>query len=189
VTAFWIALFLVFVAEMGDKTQFMTLTFSTRYSTSTVITAVASATLLISLFSALLGLLLGTALPFFWINLLAGLTFIAFGLWALRGEEAKVEKPKSVSKIGPFMAVSLAFFLAELGDRTMLATVMVAAREKSFMGTWLGSSIGLSCSNMLAIPLGRVLGKSLPAKSLKHITAIILIVSGFFALGAVWKER
>ena len=188
-TAFWLALFLVFVAEMGDKTQFMTLTFSTRYSTSTVIAAVVSATLLISLFSVLLGFLLGTALPFFWINLLAGLTFIAFGLWAFRGEEAKVEKPKSVSKIGPFLAVSLAFFLAELGDRTMLATAMVAAREKSFIGTWLGSSIGLSCSNMLAIPIGRVMGRKLPSRSLRYITAAIFVVSGLFALAAAWKER
>ena len=188
-TAFWLALFLVFVAEMGDKTQFMTLTFSTRYSTSTVIAAVVSATLLISLFSVLLGFILGTTLPFFWINLLAGLTFIAFGLWALRGEEAKVGNPKSASKVGPFLAVSLAFFLAELGDRTMLATVMVAAREKSFVGAWLGSSIGLSCSNMLAIPIGRVLGRKLPSRSLRYITAAIFVVSGLFALAAAWKER
>jgi Ca2+/H+ antiporter, TMEM165/GDT1 family len=189
VTAFWLSLLLVFVAEMGDKTQFMTLTFSTRYPTSTVIAAVAGATLLISLFSVLLGLLLGTTLPFFWINLLAGLTFIAFGLWAFCAEEAKVEKPKSISKVGPFLTVSLAFFLAELGDRTMLATVMIAAREKSLLGAWLGSSIGLSCSNMLAIPIGRVLGKKLPRKSLKYITATIFVVSGLFAIAAAWKER
>jgi len=188
-TAFWLAFFLVFVAEMGDKTQFMTLTFSTRYSTWTVIAAVASATILISLFSVLLGLLLGTTLPFFWINLIAGLAFISFGLWALLDEEAELEKAKSVSRIGSFMAVSLAFFLAELGDRTMLATIMIAAREKSFMGAWLGSSIGLSSSNMLAIPAGKLMGKKLPRKSLKYITAIIFVLSGLFALATAWSKR
>ena len=188
-TAFWLALFLVFVAEMGDKTQFMTLTFSSRYSTWLVMAAVASATLLISLFSVFLGLLLGTSLPSFWINLGAGLAFIGFGLWALRSGEADLEESKTVSQIGPFMAVWLAFFLAELGDRTMLATIMIAARERSFMGTWLGSSMGLSCSNMLAIPIGRVMGRKLTRKSLKYVTAIIFVVSGLFALVAGWRER
>ena len=80
-TAFWLAFILVFVAEMGDKTQFMTLTFSTRYSARVVIAGVVSATLVISLISAVLGVVLGKALPLFWINLLAGQGFIALGLW------------------------------------------------------------------------------------------------------------
>lgn len=87
-TAFWIAFVVVFVAELGDKTQFMTLSFSTRFRWKTVILGVLVATVVISLISTLLGNVLGTALPFFWINLLAGLAFIAFGLWALRSEES-----------------------------------------------------------------------------------------------------
>ena len=188
-TAFWIAFLIVFVAELGDKTQFMTLSFATRLRWKTVMLGVLVATLVISLISTLLGNVLGKALPFFWINLIAGLVFIAFGVWALRGEESP-ERQLSVGRhLSPLMTVAIAFFVAELGDRTMLATIVIAGREKSFAGVWLGSSAGLVSSNALAIVIGNVLGKNLPDKALKYGTAIIFVASGLFALFQAWKGR
>jgi putative Ca2+/H+ antiporter (TMEM165/GDT1 family) len=189
--AFWIAFLIVFIAEMGDKTQFMTLSFSTRYSTRVVMGGVFLATLLISLISALLGHALGNALPIFWINLLAGLLFIGFGLWTLRGEEDEEESGGSGPNghLGPMMAVFAAFFLAELGDRTMLATVMVASQQRAFVGVWLGSTLGLFLSNVIAIVVGKLLGKRLPEKALKYGTAAIFIISGLFALIEAFRHR
>jgi putative Ca2+/H+ antiporter (TMEM165/GDT1 family) len=187
--AFWIALFIVFVAEMGDKTQFMTLSFSTRYRARTVMAGVFVAALFISLISALLGEALGSALPLFWINLLAGLLFICFGLWTLRGAEEDGEKPITRERFGPIMTVAITFFLAELGDRTMLATVMVASQQRNFIGVWLGSTMGLVLANALAIIVGKMLGKRLPEKALKYGTAFIFIASGLLALIEAWRHR
>ena len=187
--AFWIAFVVVFVAELGDKTQFMTLSFSTRFRWQTVMLGVLVATVVISLISTLLGRVLGTALPLFWINLTAGLAFIAFGVWALRGEEASDEQSSLGHRFGPLLTVAIAFFLAEFGDRTMLATIVIAGREKSLMGVWLGSATGLVSSNALAIVVGNVLGKKLPEKALKYGTAFIFIASGLLALFQAWKSR
>jgi putative Ca2+/H+ antiporter (TMEM165/GDT1 family) len=187
--AFWIALCIVFVAEMGDKTQFMTLSFSTRYRAWTVMIGVFIATLVISLISALLGEAMGSALPLLWINLLAGLLFIGFGLWTLRGDEEVGEKPVVKGPKWPLMTVAVTFFLAELGDRTMLATVMVASRERSFIAVWLGSTMGLFLANVLAIVVGKMLGKRLPERALKYGTAFIFIASGLLALIAAWRLR
>ena len=188
-TAFWMAFAIVFVAELGDKTQFMTLSFSTRFRWKTVMLGVLIATTVISLVSTLLGNVLGAALPFFWINLLAGLAFIAFGLWALRSEESPHRQLSVGHHLTPMMTVAIAFFVAELGDRTMLATVMIASREKNFVGVWLGSTTGLVVANALAIIVGNVLGKKLPERVLKYGAAIIFIASGLLALFQAWKGR
>jgi putative Ca2+/H+ antiporter (TMEM165/GDT1 family) len=187
--AFWIAFVVVFVAELGDKTQFMTLSFSTRFRWKTVMLGVLVATVAISLISTLLGNVLGTSLPLFWINLLAGLAFVGFGVWALRGEAVPDEQRSAGGHFGPLMTVAIAFFLAELGDRTMVATIMVASRQKSFLSVWLGSATGLVASNALAIVVGNALGKKLPDKALKYGTAIVFIASGLLALFQAWKAR
>lgn len=188
-TAFWIAFFFVCVAEMGDKTQFMTLSFSTRYSWKTVIAAVFVATLLIHLVSVTAGEALGMTMPLFWIDLLAGLVFIGFGLWTLRGEEEASEKPPTGGSLGPFLTIGSAFFLAELGDRTMLATMIVASRQQNFIGVWLGATAGMMLANGLAIIVGKILGKRLPEKLLNYGTAIIFIASGLVALVEAFRHR
>ena len=188
-TAFWIAFFFVCVAEMGDKTQFMTLSFSTRYSWKTVIAAVFVATLLIHLVSVAAGEALGMAMPLFWIDLLAGMVFIGFGLWTLRGAEEVDEKAPADSRLGPFLTIGTTFFLAELGDRTMLATMMIAGRQRSFIGVWLGATAGMVLANGLAIIVGKILGRRLPERLLNYGTAIIFIASGLVALAEAFRHR
>jgi putative Ca2+/H+ antiporter (TMEM165/GDT1 family) len=182
VTAFWISLFFVFIAEMGDKTQMMTLTFSTRYRALTVFAGVGGATLLISLISVGVGEALGSTLPVFWIDLLAGVAFIGFGLWTLWNEDSVGTETEAGERFGPLVTVALAFFLAELGDRTMLATVMIAGRQHNFIGVWLGSTVGLLAANSLAIVVGKLLGKKLPEKIIRYGTALVFIGSGMLAI-------
>jgi len=185
--AFWIALFIVFVAEMGDKTQFMTLSFSARYRISIVLLGVCLGTLVISLISAFVGVVIGKALPFFWINLSAGIMFIGFGLWSLHGD-GPTEKIRPRGDLGPLLTVAATFFVAEIGDRTMLATIMIASRERDFWGVWLGSTFGLVSANALAIVVGKILGKQLPNKVLKYGTAIIFVASGVLAIIQAWRR-
>lgn len=193
--AFWIACFFVFVAEMGDKTQIMTLTFAMRYPARTVMAGVLIATLLIHLISVVVGELLGVALPLFWIDLIAGLVFIGFGLWTMRSEpeaeaEASVaEQPSLLQRLGPIATVGTTFFLAEIGDRTMLATIVIAGKQQNFFGVWFGSTCGMVAANGLAIVFGRLVGHRLPAKWLKYATAVIFVLSGVYALVAAYQKH
>ena len=125
--------------------------------------------------------MLGDALPFAWINLLAGLAFIGFGLWTLRGDEL-TEADKQRSQRGgasALVAVGVAFFLAELGDKTMLATVTLAT-SYDWVGTWLGSTAGMVAADALAIGVGALLGRALPEKVVKYGAAAL-----FFAFGVL----
>ncbi|MEI6046936.1 MAG: TMEM165/GDT1 family protein [Chloroflexota bacterium] len=181
-TAFLIALFFVFIAELGDKTQLVALAFATRYRPMLVLVAVFVATLLVHLFSVLVGEVLGLALPVFWIKILAGLAFIGFGIWTLRGDELGEEEKLSQKRFGPFMTVAVTFFLAEIGDKTMLATITIASQQQSFIPVWLGSTIGMVIADGLAIIVGAVMGKRLPERLIQIIAALIFIGSGIFTL-------
>jgi len=179
---FLIALFLVFIAEMGDKTQLVALTFATRYTAQTVLSGVGAATLLVHLFSVVLGEMVGLALPVFWVKLLAGVAFVGFGLWTLRGDTADEDAAAGAHRFGPVLTVATAFFLAELGDKTMLATVTIASQQQDFVGVWIGSTVGMVVADGLAIIVGKVLGKQLPEKTIKYGAAAIFIVTGVVTL-------
>jgi putative Ca2+/H+ antiporter (TMEM165/GDT1 family) len=181
-TAFVLALFFVFIAELGDKTQLVALAFATRYRATVVMAGVTAATLLIHLFSVLIGEVLGLALPTFWIKILAGLAFIGFGIWTLRGDTLEDEDKMSTKSFGPFMTVAITFFLAEIGDKTMLATVTIASQQQSFIPVWLGSTLGMVVADGLAVVVGTVMGKRLPERLIQIIAALIFIGSGIFTL-------
>lgn len=186
--AFLIALFFVLIAEMGDKTQLVALAFATRFRTTTVLSGVFGATLLVHLFSVALGEMAGLALPVFWINLLAGLSFIGFGLWTLRGDSLDDDETSKHSRFGPLLTVGITFFLAELGDKTMLATVTIASQQKSFVGVWLGSTLGMVVADGIAIILGKLMGKNLPERVIKYGSALIFIASGLFTLVEAFRR-
>jgi putative Ca2+/H+ antiporter (TMEM165/GDT1 family) len=99
--AFWQSTFLIAVAEMGDKSQLAALAFATRFSARLTLAGIAAATLLVHLFSVVLGEAMGLALPTFWINLTAGLAFIGFGFWTLRGDKYEDEQGPRLAKLGP----------------------------------------------------------------------------------------
>ena len=186
---FVIALFMVFIAEMGDKTQLVALAFATRYAARTVLAGVFVATLLVHLFSVVLGELVGITLPIFWVKLLAGVAFLGFGWWTLRGDEFTETDQLAERSVGPMLTVATTFFLAELGDKTMLATVTIASQQHDFVGVWLGSTVGMVVADGLAIILGKVLGKQLPETAIKYSAAAIFIVTGAVTLlDAVWTR-
>ncbi len=179
--AFLLSFAVIFVAELGDKSQLMAMTFATRYKFWTVVAAITVATAIVHLFSVALGNVIGLALPIGPINIAAGLAFVLFGLWTLRGDKLSEEEESKASRSNrpAFFAVAIAFFLAELGDKTMLATVTLATTEGWF-GTWVGSTLGMVAADVLAIGVGVFLGRSLPEKVIKVGAAVL-----FFAFGAV----
>lgn len=180
--AFWLSLVMVFIAELGDKTQLVALTLSTRYNARVVLAGVFVATLLVHLVSVGLGAAAGVLLPTMWIKFVAGLAFIAFGLWTIRGDCLEEEDGVCKRRIAsPFMIVATTFFLAELGDKTMLTTVTLAATH-SVIPVWAGSTIGMVLSDGLAILVGQALGKRLPERAIKIGASCIFFAFGIFSM-------
>ncbi|MDG4830963.1 TMEM165/GDT1 family protein [Solwaraspora sp. WMMD1047] len=171
----------IFVAELGDKSQLMALTFATRFRTLPVLIGITGATALVHLVSVAIGVGLGAALPTGWIALVAGLAFFGFGIWTLRGDSlTEQEKTRAErSDRSAVVAVSVAFFLAELGDKTMLATITLAT-QYGWFGTWLGSTVGMVAADALAIVAGRMLGRRLPDRTIRYGAAALFGICGIW---------
>ena len=171
----------IFVAELGDKSQLMAMTFATRYRFWTVLGGITAATALVHLASVAIGAAVGLRLPTSAINVVAGLAFLVFGAWTLRGDELTDEEAAKAQRAtrSAFLAVAVAFFLAELGDKTMLATITLATNEGWF-GTWIGSTAGMVAADALAIAVGAVLGRRLPERAVRIGAAVL-----FFAFGVL----
>src|SRR3954451_11677568 len=173
----------VFVAELGDKSQLMALTFATRFRPWPVLIGITTATALVHLVSVGIGYGLGATLPTGWISLIAGVAFPVFGAWTLRGDVlTEAEKGKAEQATGSaILAVGGAFFLAELGDKTMLATITLATQH-GWLGTWVGSTIGMVAADALAILVGRLLGRHLPEKAIKYGAAALFAIFGIWLI-------
>ena len=171
----------IFVAELGDKSQLMALTFATRFRVRDVIIGITVATAIVHLASVAIGYGLGLALPTGWINLAAAIAFVIFGLWTLRGDELSEDEEDKVNRAGKraIIAVGTAFFLAELGDKTMLATITLAT-DHGWLGTWIGSTLGMVAADALAIVVGRALGKRLPEKAIAYGGAALFFLFGIW---------
>src|SRR5215211_1627542 len=101
--AFWQSLLFIALAEMGDKTQLVALAFATRYRARVVLGAIFVATLLVHLFSVAIGEVLGVMIPTFWLTLAAGIAFIGFGVWTLRGDTLDDGTVSKARRFGPFV--------------------------------------------------------------------------------------
>lgn len=181
--AFLLSTAVIFVAELGDKSQLMAMTFATRYRARDVILAITAATAIVHLASVAIGFWVGTAFADYqdWIAIIAGIAFVIFGLWTLRGDELTDEEAAKARKAkgAAILAVGMAFFLAELGDKTMLATITLATQHGWF-GTWVGSTLGMVAADALAIGVGAVLGRKLPERTITIGAAVL-----FFLFGAI----
>src|SRR5205814_6377682 len=135
---------IIFVAELGDKSQLMALTFAARYRAVPVLIGITVSTALVHAFSVLVGAVLGASIPTRTISLVAGLAFFGFAAWTLRGDTLDDDQASRAEQTNrsAIVAASVAFFLAELGDKTMLATITLATSEGA-LGTWAGSPLGM----------------------------------------------
>jgi Ca2+/H+ antiporter, TMEM165/GDT1 family len=179
VDAFLLSFGVIFLAELGDKSQLMAMTFATRYRPLVVLTAVTIATLLVHAGSVIVGRVFALALPRDLISIVAGIAFLVFAAWTIRGDELGEDDESRAARGGRWALVTIgtAFFLAELGDKTMLATITLATTNEP-IGTWLGSTAGMVAADALAIGVGAILGSRLPERAIKVFAAAAFVVFG-----------
>ncbi|CAB4794457.1 MAG: UPF0016 domain-containing protein [Actinobacteria bacterium] len=180
-TAFFVSFGVIFVAELGDKSQLMALAFATRFKTMPVMIGITIATAIVHAVSVFVGAVVGAALPTRAITIIAAFAFVAFGLWTLRGDKLTSDDIERANRPArnTILTVGGVFFLAELGDKTMLATITLATHYGVF-GTWLGSTVGMVVADGLAIVVGRMLGARLPERAVRIGAAI-----SFFVFAAI----
>ncbi|MGB3771663.1 MAG: TMEM165/GDT1 family protein [Rhodococcus sp. (in: high G+C Gram-positive bacteria)] len=173
----------IFVAELGDKSQLMAMTFALKYRWWVVIGGITVATTLVHLVSVAVGHYLGVALPTHLIGIVGGVAFLVFGLWTLRGDSLDEDEKSKADRVtkSAFFAVASAFFLAELGDKTMLATVTLAS-DNDWVGVWIGSTVGMVAADALAIVVGATLGKHLPERLITLGAATLFFVFGVWLI-------
>ena len=181
--AFLLSAALIFVAELGDKSQLMALAFATRYRFWPTMLGIFLATLLVHAGSVAIGRIAAAALPVGPINIVAGLAYLAFAAWTIRGDELGAENEARAQREGRWavLAIGTAFFLAELGDKTMLATVTLATTQEP-IGTWLGSTVGMVAADALAVGAGTFIARRVSPNAIKAFAATSFVIFGLLLI-------
>ena len=125
---FVVALVLIMIGELADKSQLLALVLATRYKAWQVLLGIFIATFIVHFFTALLGQWLGASIPENVLPWISGVLFVGFGIWTLRGDRIEEsEAERGATRFGPVLATAVAFFFAELGDKTQIMTLTIAA--------------------------------------------------------------
>ncbi|HEX4901176.1 MAG TPA: TMEM165/GDT1 family protein, partial [Acidimicrobiales bacterium] len=173
------ALGLVFLAELGDKTQLVALGMGARHRLGPVLAGVALAYAVTNLLSVVVGGLLGAALPTRAIGIGGGILFLGFAVWNLREGGDEDDDGEAVAATGRrvVLSVALAMFVAELGDKTMLATATLAAQGNPVL-VWVGATIGIILSGFVGVFVGRATGARLPENAIRIGSSVLFAAFG-----------
>lgn len=186
--AFIVSTSVVALAEMGDKTQLLSLILAARYRKPLpIVFGILVATLLNHAMAGALGAWLSSLMRPEVLNWVMAAAFIAMGLWILvpdKLDEDDVAVPKQ--QMGVFFATVVAFFLAEMGDKTQFATIALAAQYSDVFSVVLGTTLGMMMANAPAVYLGNRFAQRLPTKIIHMIAAIIFIAIGVLTAVKAW---
>lgn len=171
----------IVLAEMGDKTQLLAMAFASRYRWQTVLWAIFAATLVNHFLAVVAGSYLTRFIPMQYVQIGASASFILFGLWTIRGDSLEGEDRRF--NFSPFWTVAVAFFFAEMGDKTQLATVALATKyNNDIIVVWLGTTTAMMIADAIGIIIGIVLGKKIPERFVKWFAAITFMLFGVIGL-------
>jgi Ca2+/H+ antiporter, TMEM165/GDT1 family len=180
--AFLVSTGIVVLAEMGDKTQLLALVLAARYRRPVpVILGIFVATLANHALAAWLGAEVAAMLGRDALRWLLGLSFLAMAAWTLVPDKPEEEKTQS-ARLGAFAATLLAFFLVEMGDKTQIATVALAARYASVLTVVAGTTLGMMLADVPAVYFGERILRRVPANTVRRVAAASFALLGTLAL-------
>jgi Ca2+/H+ antiporter, TMEM165/GDT1 family len=181
----------VFLAELGDRSQLVTMTYALRYRWWVVLTGVAIAACLVHGVTVSIGHFLGTTLPSRPMAFASAIAFLIFAGWAWReGGNGDGTVPTDQEPRFALLTVFSTFALAEMSDKTSLATVTLAG-DHNWTGVWIGSTVGMVLADGLAIGAGTLLHRRLPQRLLHTLAGLLFLIFGLWmlfdsALGVRW---
>jgi len=179
---------LVAASEMGDKTQLLAFSLGTRFRKPWAIMAgILVATVLNHALASSVGSWLSASVPPRVMAGVLGATFIGFGIWTLKPDT--LEDSRGPERFGAFLTTVVLFFLAEMGDKTQLATVALAAQFKSIVLVTAGTTLGMLAADGLAVFLGERLAARVQMKRVRWAAASLFFLFGLVALWPVFAPR
>ena len=182
--SFVVSALLVALAEMGDRTQLLTVMLASRYRKPVPILAgILAATIANHLLAALAGYYLSSLLNAAWFKYVVALSFIAMALWALVPDKESEEQDKpGRRRLGVFLTTAVTFFIVEMGDKTQIATAALAARYHDVLIVAAGTTTGMMLANIPAVLLGHHVTRVLPIKALRIAAALLYLGLGLWGL-------
>lgn len=181
--ALLVSTLVVALGEIGDKTQLLALLLAARFRRPVpIIFGILVATIANHALAGLVGAWVRTMLSPEWLRWILGLSFIAVALWALKPDTFDEEQAGLTGRWGVFVITTIAFFLAEMGDKTQVATVMLAAKYESLVQVVIGTTLGMLAANVPVVFLGSAAALKLPLVLIRRIAAGIFAVLGIATL-------
>ena len=180
--AFFVSAAIVAIAEIGDKTQLLALMLAARYRKPIpIILGIFCATLANHALAAWVGAEVAAWIGADAMRWVLAVTFIAMAGWCLIPDKAD-DGPQAARQAGAFLATLVAFFLVEIGDKTQIATVALAARFNSLIAVTAGTTVGMLLANVPVVLFGDAIAKRLPFKWVRAAAALLFLLLGLAAI-------
>lgn len=171
----------VALAEIGDKTMLLAIVLATRLKRPVpIILGILAATLANHFLAAFVGAQAASFLEGDWFRYLVAASFIVMAAWTLVPDKLEDEKPPQTERFGAFVTTFVAFFLVEMGDKTQIATIALAARFNDVLLVTLGTTAGMMLANVPAVLLGHELIRRVP------LNVVRMIAAGLFLIIGIW---
>lgn len=181
--AFFVSTLAVTIGEIGDKTQLLALLLAARFKRSVpIVLGILVATLLNHALAGLLGEWVRGLFSPDTLRWILGISFLLIAGWALIPDKIEEDEAKVPGLYGVFAVTCVAFFIAEMGDKTQLATVALAATYPGLLQVVVGTTLGMMVANVPAVVLGRIASPKFPFKLVRYVSAAIFFLLGIGVL-------
>lgn len=180
---------IVFVAEFGDKTQLLTLVLTARYGARAVLVGVTIATAMLSAASVVVGAALRHLVSVSTLSLVAGIVFCGMAVWIWwSADSSGDDSPPRRHGAGAVATAALVFLLSEVGDKTMIATVALAAGHPA-LPVWLGATMGVVAAEAVAVVIGKEMADHVASRVVRGVTTGVFAIAGlgFLVGGAITR--
>jgi len=180
--AFLVSTGIVALAEIGDKTQLLALVLAAKFRKPVpIVLGILVATLLNHALAGAIGAWIANIVGPDWMRWILGVSFIAMAIWTLVPDKYE-EQNAAPPRYGVFLTTLVAFFILEMGDKTQIATIALAAKYSSLIAVVAGTTVGMMLANVPAVWLGEVAATKLPLKWVRAVAAGIFLALGIFVL-------
>jgi hypothetical protein len=182
-TTIFLSTGVVALAEMGDKTQLLAFLLAARFKKPVpIILGILLATIVNHGFAGALGAWITTLLSPNTLGWILGISFIAMAIWTLKPDEIEEDEAKIAGRFGVFGATTITFFLAEMGDKTQIATVALAANYSSVLLVVIGTTLGMMIADVPAVFIGTKFAQKVSMKLVHGIAAAVFAILGIITL-------